>query len=114
MRQHPLRRLKELPSVRQGGVQFKRCFVDPFGMNRKDKRFLNGLEYINSEAAWFRAGWSINPEQLFPKFRCLPWQRLESDDHVKGQETPPAAIMASSMFGKLFDFARLSGLEPNR
>jgi hypothetical protein len=32
MRQQRLRRLKKLPSVRQGGVQFKRCFVDPFGM----------------------------------------------------------------------------------
>jgi len=110
MRQQRLRRLKKLPGVRQGGVQFKRCFVDPFGMNRKHKRFPNGLEYINSEAARLGAGGSINPKQLFPKFGCLPWQRLESDDHVKGQETPPAAIMVPAIFGKLFDIAAFQGL----
>jgi hypothetical protein len=86
MRQQCLRRFKKLPGVRQGCVQFKRSFVDPFGMDRKHRRLPNGLEYINGQATWFRARRSINPKQLFPKFRRFPWQRLESDDHVKGQK----------------------------
>jgi hypothetical protein len=114
MRQQRLRRLKKLPGVRQGRVQFKRSFVDPFGMNRKHKRLSNGLEYIDGQATWFGARRSINPKQLLPKCRRFPWRRLESDDHVKGQGTPPAAIMATTIFGELFDIARLPGLEPNR
>jgi len=97
VRQQCLRRFKKLPGVRQGCVQFKCSFVDPFGMDRKHIRLPNGLEYIDGQATWFRARRSINPKQLFPKFRRFPWQRLESDDHVKGQKTPPAAIMSTTI-----------------
>jgi hypothetical protein len=97
MRQQPLRCFKKLPGVWQGCVQFKCSFVDPIGMGRKHIRLPNGLEYIDSQATWFRARMSINPKQLFPKFLRFHWQRLESDDHVKGQKTPPAAIMSTTI-----------------
>jgi hypothetical protein len=97
MRQQHLRRLKELAGVRQGRVQFKRCFVDPFGMHRKHIWFPNGLEYIDGEATWFGPRGSVNAKQFFTKFPHFPWQRFESDHHVKGQETPPTAIMSMTI-----------------
>ena len=41
MRQQPFRGLKKPPRVRQGCVQFKRCFIHPFGMDCKHKRLPN-------------------------------------------------------------------------
>jgi hypothetical protein len=66
-------------------------------MDRKHKRLPNGLEYIDGQATWFGARRSINLKQRFPKFRRFPRQRLEPDDHVKRQETPPAVIMSTSV-----------------
>jgi hypothetical protein len=72
MGQQLFSRAKKSNGVRQLRVELKRSFVPPLGMNREYNRFMERLEYMDSQTILFSQGGVENPQQLFSKFRLFP------------------------------------------